>query len=78
MSAATHYRPLVRLLGEELRYWFGLDCGTALRGLNGNPFALGVTQFHWDEHDKTFDWKTVSIAEYPDVHQDGSRNIADV
>jgi hypothetical protein len=52
---------------------------TNLSGLNGtNPFALGVTQFHWDEHDRTFDWKTVSIAEYPEVAQDGSRNIADV
>ena len=59
--------------------WFGLDRGTSLTGLNGsNPFALGVTQFHWDEHDRTFDWKTVSIDEYPDVAEDGSRNIADV
>ncbi|HMG56094.1 MAG TPA: tannase/feruloyl esterase family alpha/beta hydrolase, partial [Kofleriaceae bacterium] len=34
------------------KIWFGLDRGTALAGLNGtNPFALGVTQFHWDEHD---------------------------
>jgi hypothetical protein len=61
------------------KVWFGLDRGTSLTGLNGtNPFALGVTQFHWDEADRTFDWKTVSIAEYPDVQQDGSRNIADV
>src|SRR6185295_13585299 len=37
-----------------------------------------VTQFHWDEHDRTFDWKTVTTGEYPDVAQDGSRNIADV
>ena len=50
------------------KVWFGLDRGTSLTGLNGtNPFALGVTQFHWDEHDRTFDWKTVSIDEYPDV-----------
>jgi hypothetical protein len=61
------------------KVWFGLDRGTALSGLNGtNPFALGVTQFHWDEHDRTFDWKTVTTGEYPDVAQDGSRNIADV
>jgi hypothetical protein len=37
-----------------------------------------VTQFHWDEHDRTFDWKTVLIDEYPAVAEDGSRNIADV
>ncbi len=61
------------------KVWFGLDRGTALGGLNGtNPFALGVTQFHWDEHDRSFDWTTVSAGEYPDVAQDGSRNIADV
>lgn len=63
--------------GEKV--WFGLDRGTNLTGLNGStPFALGVTQFHWDEHDRTFDWQTVSEDEYADVAQDGSRNIADV
>jgi len=61
------------------KVWFGLDRGTAIGALNGtNPFALGVTQFHWDEHDRTFDWKTVGIDEYADVAEDGSRNIADV
>jgi hypothetical protein len=61
------------------RVWFGLDRGTDLTGLNGaNPFALGVTQFHWDEHNLSFDWQTVSLDGYPQVAQDGSRNIADV
>jgi len=61
------------------RIWFGLDRGTNLTALNGTaPFLLGVTQFHWDEHDRNFDWHTVSIDEYPQVAQDGSRNIADV
>ena len=61
------------------KVWFGLDRGTSLPALNGNtPFALGVTQFHWDEHDRTFDWKTVTMDEYPQVAEDGSRNIADV
>jgi hypothetical protein len=64
---------------QGTKVWFGLDRGTSLTGLNGtNPFALGVTQFHWDEHDRTFDWKTVTVDEYPDVAEDGSRNIADV
>src|SRR5262245_2582299 len=77
--------------GEKI--WFGLDRGTALAqliplpppappiclGLDcPTPFALGVTQFHWDEHDRSFDWKTVTIDGYPQVAQDGSRNIADV
>jgi len=61
------------------KIWFGLDRGTALTGLAGPaPFFLGVTQFHWDEHDRTFDWKTVAASEYPEVAQDGSRNIADI
>ena len=64
---------------EGNKVWFGLDRGTSLPSLNGtNPFALGVTQFHWDEHDRNFDWRTVSIDEYAQVAQDGSRNIADV
>jgi hypothetical protein len=61
------------------RVWYGLDRGTNLTGLNGtNPFALGVTQFHWDEHDLNFDWRNVAPAGYAQVAQDGSRNIADV
>ena len=61
------------------RVWFGLDRGTSLTGLNGtNAFALGVTQFHWDKHDRTFDWHTVTENTYADVAQSGSRNIADV
>jgi len=61
------------------RIWFGLDRGTNLSGLNGtNPFALGVTQFHWNEHDRNFDWRTVTADGYAQVAQDGSRNIADV
>src|SRR6185295_1109152 len=33
------------------KVWFGIDRGTVVQALSGaNPFALGVTQFHWDEH----------------------------
>jgi hypothetical protein len=72
------------------KIWFGLDRGTKMGGtcipplgfclsLNGLfPFILGPTQFHWNEHDRNFDWKTVTQAGYPQVAQDGSRNIADV
>jgi hypothetical protein len=61
------------------RVWFGLDRGTSLPALNGtNPFFLGVTQFHWNTHNPTFDWTTVSMNGYADVAQQGSRNIADV
>jgi len=61
------------------KIWFGLDRGTALTSLDGAAaFPLGVTQFHWDEHDRAFDWRTVAASEYPEVAQDGSRNIADI
>jgi len=64
------------------KIWFGLDRGTDLGvgfGLNSKmAFPLGVTQFHWDEHDRSFDWHTVTIDDYAKVAQDGSRNIADV
>jgi hypothetical protein len=61
------------------KIWFGLDRGTSIPALNGiNPFALGVTQFHWDMHDRNFDWRIVSIDGYAEVAQEGSRNIADV
>lgn len=64
---------------KQNKVWFGLDRGTDFSGLDGTmPFFLGVTQFHWDEHNQNFDWQTVSLATYPDVAQDGSRNIADV
>jgi hypothetical protein len=64
---------------KENKIWFGLDHGTNLGSLNGNnPFSLGVTQFHWNEHDRNFDWRTVTIEGYAQVAQDGSRNIADV
>jgi hypothetical protein len=67
---------------KSQKIWFGLDRGTTLGGffsLNGPiPFALGVTQFHWNEHDRNFDWKTVTMDTYAQIAQDGSRNIADV
>src|SRR5262245_53573522 len=35
------------------KIWFGLDRGSAFNILNGTaPFALGVVQFHWDEHNR--------------------------
>ena len=65
--------------GAGNKIWFGLDRGTSLPALNGAlPFFLGVTQFHWDEHDRTFDPGTVVLDDYPQIAQDGSRNIADV
>jgi hypothetical protein len=67
---------------EGNKIWFGLDHGTDLGvgfGLNSpTPFPLGVTQFHWNEHDRVFDWSKVTIEGYAEVAQNGSRNIADI
>ncbi len=72
------------------RIWFPLDRGTDFAILDGPaPFQLGVVQFEWDEKDRSFiagggsfvppsKWDTITLAEYPEVAQDGSRNIADV
>ena len=64
---------------RQQRIWFGLDRGSDLTFLNGTAaFPLGVTQFHWDEHDRKFDWQTVSMAGYGQVAQAGSKNIAEI
>lgn len=64
---------------DHEKIWFGLDRGSDFSVLDGTtPFALGVTQFIWDEHDLSFNWQTVPLSGYPDVAQDGSRNIADI
>ena len=58
------------------RIWFPLDRGTSFAGLDGQAtFGLGLIQFKWNEHDQNFNWET---ADYAQVAQDGSRNIADV
>ena len=58
------------------RIWFPLDRGTSFAGLDGPAtFGLGLIQFEWNEHNLNFDWQT---ADYAQVAQDGSRNIADV
>jgi hypothetical protein len=76
------------------RIWFPLDRGTDFAILDGPaPFQLGVVQFEWNEKDPSFvagggsfappsKWDTVTLAgpglDYPQVAQDGSRNVADV
>jgi hypothetical protein len=61
------------------RIWFGLDRGTPLGSQNGtNPFWLAITQLHWDEHDVSFDWHTMSQATYARVAEDGSKRTADL
>lgn len=60
------------------KIWFGLDRGSDFTFLNGAmAFPLGVTQFQWDEHNRNFNWQTVTTAGYGQVAQDGSNNIAD-
>jgi Tannase and feruloyl esterase len=64
---------------RQQKIWFGLDRGSDFTFLNGaQAFSLGVTQFHWDEHNRNFNWRTVSMAGYGQVAQAGSKNIADI
>ncbi|HWW22209.1 MAG TPA: tannase/feruloyl esterase family alpha/beta hydrolase, partial [Steroidobacteraceae bacterium] len=59
--------------------WYGLDRGTDFATMDGpRPFALGLTQLHWDMHDRNFDWQSVSLDEYAVVAEQGSRAIADL
>jgi hypothetical protein len=61
------------------KIWFGVDRGSDLGVLNGAwVFPLNVTQLRWDEHNRNFDWKSVDMAGYARVAQDGSRNIGDI
>jgi len=63
--------------GEQV--WYPLDRGTDFSGLNGpSVFALGATQLQWDEHDLTFNINDVTLSNFAQVFEDGSRNIADV
>ena len=70
------------------RIWFGLDRGSDFPILDGlTPFPLGVTQFEWNLKDISYalpstKWQMVTLAgpglSYPQVAEEGSRNIADV
>jgi hypothetical protein len=67
-----------------VKIWFHSEPGSGTTVWNGPaPFALGVTQFHWDEHDRTFDWRTVTMFgaggtdSYADIAHDGSTNALD-
>jgi Tannase and feruloyl esterase len=72
--------------GDQI--WFGLDRGSDFPILDGvSPFTLGVTQFEWDLKDTSYalpstKWQMVTLngpgLSYPQVAEQGSRNIADV
>jgi hypothetical protein len=67
-----------------VKVWFHSEPGSGTTVWNGpNPFALGVTQFHWDEADRNFDWRNVTMFgaagtdSYADIAFDGSTNPLD-
>jgi hypothetical protein len=67
-----------------VKVWFHSEPGSGTTVWNGaNPFALANTQFHWDEHDRNFDWHGVTMfgaggtKSYADVAFDGSNNPLD-
>jgi len=67
-----------------VKVWFHSEPGSGTTVWNGPaPFALAVTQFHWDEHDRNFDWRNVTMFgaggtdSYADIAYDGSNNALD-
>lgn len=61
------------------KIWFAPERGASLPSLNGtNPFGLGVTQFKWNTIDLDFDWRTVTLATYANIAQQGSINVGDL
>jgi hypothetical protein len=63
------------------KIWYHSDPGSGTTVWNGAAlFALAGTQFHWNEHDRNFDWHTVTMfgaggtKSYGDVAKDGSTN----
>lgn len=64
---------------RQKKIWFGLDRGSDFNVLNGlTPFIFNSVQAHWNTHDPTFDWTSVSLDRYAELAERGSRNIADV
>lgn len=66
------------------KIWFHSEPGSPTNVWNGPaPFALGATQFRWDEADPDFDWRTVTMFgaggtdSYADIAFDGSNNPLD-
>ena len=64
------------------KIWYHSDPGSGTTVWNGPAlFALAGTQVHWDEHDRNFDWHTVTMfgaggtKSYAQLAQDGTTNL---
>ena len=64
--------------GERL--WFGLERGAALGFLAGsNPFPIATTHFqHWLRQNASFDWRTLSEADFEAAFKESQRKFGDV
>jgi pimeloyl-ACP methyl ester carboxylesterase len=64
--------------GERL--WFGLERGASLNFLAGNnPFPIATTHFqHWLRQNPSFDWRTVSEADFEADFRASQRKFGDV
>src|SRR5262245_17995706 len=64
--------------GERL--WFGLERGAALGFLaGGNPFPIATTHFqHWLRQNASFDWRTLSEADFEAAFKESQRKFGDV
>lgn len=61
------------------RIFPGWSRGTALNGVNGaNPRSTATDQVRWNFEDASFDWRTLTMEDYPAVAELGSRTHGDI
>ena len=62
------------------RLWFGLERGASMLGLaGGNPFPIATTHFqYWIRQDPTFDWRTLSEADFEADFRESQRKFNEV
>ncbi len=62
------------------RLWFGLERGASLLGLAGtSPFPIATTHFqYWIHQDPTFDWRTLSEADFETDFRESQRKFNQV
>ena len=60
--------------------WFGLERGASLLGLAGtSPFPIATTHFqYWIHQDPTFDWRTLSEADFETDFRESQRKFNQV
>ncbi len=62
-----------------LKIFPGLPIGAPFGTLNGtNPSQTATSQIRWNHEDASFDWKTLTMADYADEAESGSNTNGDI